>query len=611
MSEGERVYEGRGRVFRLKVADAIRAMPGSKSVIKRINIKDDGSGTIEYNAQGVLVESGTPGFRGTITDIHDEEMVRAYLLAKLVTEYGYRASPHIIEIERKYGPVGRPIGKGGRVDVFVRKPSRNGSIGEGFLFIECKAPDCFDDQYREMIDGQLFKLSRQEEPRPKYLIYFTVELKGGALRERLVLIDTASFATFELWDKAGQPITDTIPRRYGRPTKRRYANVEAETKRYRALDKTATKETFNALQRVVHDVIWGGGGTNSNEVFVYITKLVLCKIFDEKEAQPGSEYQFQRLGDEVEPELAIDLLNRMNLLYSEAEKKYLALPEATRGPAFESGRIPPDKIAYVVGRLEGISITENNHEGDILGEFFEQIVASDFTQTKGQFFTPPILVRFMLELADVVGRADHTMRSLRDEQGRPTLPYVINSSCGSGTFLIEYMKRVTGALDRREVLNSLPKSQKASHQTWFSPHAKNHWARDFLFGIENNYDLGLSAKVNMVLHGDGSTNTWIKSALLPFSAYWVDRRNNVLGTSETSKKHPYQGPRNEQFDLILSNPPFSIKMSEDERDTISETFVKTGTAASENLFIERWYQLLKEGGDFVIAHPPAAALSGQ
>lgn len=591
--------------FRQAIADAIGAMAGAEAVIRSINLDADGSGTVEYNPEGVFVAAGTPGFRATVADIGDEEMVRAYLLARLVTEYGYRASPQIIEVEREYEPVGRPIGKGGRVDVFLRKPARKGTPGDGFLFIECKAPDVFDKQYREMIDGQLFRLSRQEEPRPKYLVYFTVELKGDQLRERLVLIDTASFTTFEAWDKAGQPVTDTIPRRYGRPRKRRYANVEAETDRYRSLDKTATKDTFNALQRVLHDVIWGGGGTHSNEVFVYITKLILCKIFDEKEAQPGAEYQFQRLGDEVEPEAASDLLDRMNALYSEAEETYLALPRATRGPAFEPGRILPEKIAYVVGRLEGISVTENNHTGDILGEFFEQIVANDFTQTKGQFFTPVILVRFMLEMADVVGRADAAIRRGRDDQGRPVLPYVMDSSCGSGTFLIEYMKRVTGAVGTSEVLRSLAANRKDFHRAWFSQHAKNHWAREFLFGIENNYDLGLAAKVNMVLHGDGSMNTWIKSALLPFRAYWVERRNNILGTAIATHDHPYQGPRNEQFDLIVSNPPFSIKMSEDEKDAVGQTFVETGSAASEKLFVERWYQLLKEEGIFCCVLPEA------
>src|SRR5436190_14034707 len=134
------------------------------------------------------------------------------------------------------------------------------------------------------------------------------------------------------------------------------------------------------------------------------------------------------------------------------------------------------------------------------------------------------------------------------------------------------MKLIKSELSKDAVVRRLPNRIRESHSVWFSGVSSNIWAREFLFGIENNYDLGLAAKVNMVLHGDGSMNTWIKSALLPYRAYWVENRNNVLGISTKSKAHPYQGPRNEQFDLVLSNPPFSIRMSEDEREAIGEAF---------------------------------------
>lgn len=38
----------------------------------------------------------------------------------------------------------------------------------------------------------------------------------------------------------------------------------------------------------------------------------------------------------------------------------------------------------------------------------------------------------------------------------------------------------------------------------FSGQTHTNWAKRSLFAIENNYDLGLAAKVNMILHGDGS-----------------------------------------------------------------------------------------------------------
>jgi type I restriction enzyme M protein len=352
-------------------------------------------------------------------------------------------------------------------------------------------------------------------------------------------------------------------------------------------------------------VIWGGGGTNNNEVFVYIAKLILCKIYDEKEADPGEQYAFQRLGDVVSPERSSSLVERMNKLYKQAEESYLALPEPSKGVAFDATRISVDKIAYVVGRLESISMTQNRHQGDLLGEFFEQIVGQDFTQSKGQFFTPYKLVQFMLHISGATEFAKDTMLNQKDHLGRHRLPYVIDPSCGVGTFLTEYMKRVRDKLGDPNIAAGLSMNLREEHNRWFSGFSGNAWAREYLFGIENNYDLGLAAKVNMVLHGDGSTNTWINSALLPFEDYWIDTRHNVLGTSQVPNEHPYRADRNEQFDLLFSNPPFAIDLSPDEKKKVKQSFDVLADKQSEETFIERWYQLLREGGRFCCVLPEA------
>ena len=303
--------------------------------------------------------------------------------------------------------------------------------------------------------------------RPKYLLYYTVDLTIEGLRERLVLIDTDPFPDFDSWDLKGQPITDAIPVRYGRPRVKRCANVDSESEDYRPLDTTTSAAVFNRLREEFHDVIWAGGGTHNNEVFTYIVKLLLCKIYDEKETEPECEYQFQRLGDETSPEDPASFVGRLNELYRRSEETYLALPTPTEGPAFDPVRLPPEKLAYVASRLEGLSVTENVHPGDLLGEFFEQIVSLDFTQSKGQFFTPIILVRFMLALCGAVDQAEHVMRHVGDSHGRPRLPFIIDPSCGSGSFLIEYMKLITDKLGTPEVSRSLPNRIREYHDIWF------------------------------------------------------------------------------------------------------------------------------------------------
>lgn len=584
--------------LRRAIKAALDSSPAARKVIRSIEMDEVGTGSIAYEPGGVGIHPSAPGFAGATAAIGDEEMVRAYLLTALAGELEYPADPQVLQVEQVYKAVGRP-GKGGRADVLVRRPPAAGKPGDAFLFVECKSPADYDHDLK-YVDGQLFRLSLQEVPRPRYLVYYTVELKQGELRPRSLVIDTEAHGDYEAWDEAGQPLLEGIPARYGRAVKRRFGNVLGPTDEHQPLDKAVTPEVFNRLQAELHDVIWGGGGTNNNEVFVYITKLILAKIYDEREAPAGASYEFQRFAAETPEELT----GRMNTLYREAEEQYLALPEPSSGPAFDTSRISAEKLAFVVGRLEGISLTENVHPGDLLGEFFEQIVAADFTQTKGQFFTPMKIVRFVLELCGAVEEARAGLLAGGDGDGPPRLPRVIDPSCGAGGFLIEYMRQVGAALGSADVCDGLALRLRDYHDQWFGG-AGNRWAREFLFGIENNYDLGLAAKVNMVLHGDGSTNTWIASGLAPFESYARDGRDNALSTA-TSRGwdgSAYAGPLNERFDLVVSNPPFSLRFSQDEKNAVAQTFTELPAAVSEALFIERWYQLLRPGGKFCCILP--------
>lgn len=447
----------------------------------------------------------------------------------------------------------------------------------------------------------MFQLSKLETKRPTHLIYYTCDISDetGELSERITTISTDEFPEYDAWDDAGQPAKNSIPIKYGKPLKKKYANIKKVTKDKLPLNRENNRFFFAALQGQIHEVIWGGGGTASNEVFAYVSRLLLCKIFDEKEARPNQEYRMQRFEGE-KPE---QLVSRLNQLYKEAESAYLALPVPSENVAFDPARISPNKIAFVVGQIENVSFTENRYGGDLLGGFFEQIVATDFTQTKGQFFTPNKLINFMFLLAEISTYAKNIFEHDHDRLGRRRLPYIIDPSCGSGSFLIEYMKEIKSALDTEDYRKSLSNRELEAYQTFFSGPTGNAWARDYLFAIECNYDLGLAAKVNMVLHGDGSMNTWINNGLLPFENYYIDGRNNILGAQlPPDTKHPYQHALNEQFDLVFSNPPFSITMSADEKSEIENAF--SGMLnLSENLFIERWYQLLKEGGRFCCILP--------
>jgi type I restriction enzyme M protein len=99
----------------------------------------------------------------------------------------------------------------------------------------------------------------------------------------------------------------------------------------------------------------------------------------------------------------------------------------------------------------------------------------------------------------------------------------------------------------------------------------------------------------MILHGDGSTNIFVKDGLLPFKFYKKETAPNFL--KQTSKDKVYFDKEvNGQFDCIITNPPFSVNLDNDTKKNVKNEFLFGDKKNSENLFIERWYQLLKPNG---------------
>ena len=53
----------------------------------------------------------------------------------------------------------------------------------------------------------------------------------------------------------------------------------------------------------------------------------------------------------------------------------------------------------------------------------------------------------------------------------------------------------------------------------------------------------------------------------------------------------------------MTNPPFSVELDNDTKKTVKKEFMFGEKKNSENLFIERWYQLLRENGRFAAVLP--------
>ena len=166
------------------------------------------------------------------------------------------------------------------------------------------------------------------------------------------------------------------------------------------------------------------------------------------------------------------------------------------------------------------------------------------------------------------------------------------------------MKLITKELKykQKDKLKSSRQIKQRFEELFTPDYAENKWAREYLYGSEINFDLGTASKVNMILHGDGSTNIFVKDGLLPFRFYVKETSPNFLETATTETLYNNKEV-NAKFDVAISNPPFSVDLDTQTQREVKNTFVFGDKKNSENLFLERYYQLLKEGGRLGVVLP--------
>ena len=527
----------------------------------------------------------------------NEEIVRAYILAKLVNELGYK--PENIEIEKEYD-IGRPKVNKPRIDIIVRD-----SKGAAFLYIELKSPEDYEKDKDEIIEKQLFNLASQEKGQGinvKYLVLYSFEIVEKEIKDRCILIDYEKFASFVVW-KEKRDYADELPERYGIAQKEPFIKGGKKD-----LETTFTHEQLESLRKNLDNVLWGGGGTDDNDVFASLVNIILAKIQDESEKKKGEKYDFQifsyaKKGNEIF-ETNEELFERINSLYRRALKQRLnILDEGKLKKSFviDENKFSLSKLKYTVFEFEKYSFVDgkNSFDGkDILGDFFEGIIREGFKQTKGQFFTHINVVKFMLWGLQIDKLAIERVN--KDLE----IPYLVDPSAGSGTFLIEYMKFITKNL-KYKFKSKLDETRDIEDKfnNWFKPdNRENKWAQHFIYGIETNFNLGTATKVNMILHGDGSTNIFVKDGLLPFRFYDKETAPNFLKQFDADKYY-FDKEVNGQFDVIITNPPFSVTLDNETKEHLKQEFVFGDKKNSENLFIERWYQLLKPDGRFGVVLP--------
>ncbi|MCQ2391400.1 MAG: N-6 DNA methylase [Kiritimatiellae bacterium] len=318
-----------------------------------------------------------------------------------------------------------------------------------------------------------------------------------------------------------------------------------------------------------HQALWGGGELNPSDAFDEFDKLIFCKIWDERKVdrEDGDPYDFQIIAEDTVEQTNAALLKRLKDLYAEGRKQ---APEVFK----DDIRLSAAKVRTVVSYLEDVNLSETDL--DSKGRAFETFMTSFFRGNFGQFFTPRPVVKFIVDVLPI--RSDWR---------------VLDTSCGSGGFLLHALDKVRKAAERK-----FGASTVGCYKCWHG------FAQERLFGIEINEQIARTAKMNMIIHDDGHTNVVAADGLLPIG--------------DIATKTGNRGFRDESFDCIITNPPFgsTIKQTEhaylglynlaerevDWLNPKSKAAQRPGVS-SEILFIEQCWHFLVEGGYLAIVIP--------
>jgi len=250
-------------------------------------------------------------------------------------------------------------------------------------------------------------------------------------------------------------------------------------------------------------------------------------------------------------------------------------------------------LAFVAGELAKYSFLDASV--DVKGTAYETIVSDTLKKEDGQFFTPRNIIRCMVEMLNP------------SENQR-----VLDPACGSGGFLVMVLDHVRKKITKRLYPNLESPYIEEKYNTPEINHLVKEYAEQYLFGFDFDPDLKKSARMNMVMAGDGHANVFhINSLAYPKgdNRYELDQVEKAMKKSvsqSNDKNFPFEyDDARGKFDLIFTNPPFGAKIPINDRDILDmyELGRNSSSHPPEILFIEACYNYLKPGGKMAIVLP--------
>lgn len=571
---------------------------------------------IDFEKQSINYGSGITADSKTTQNFSDaENFVVLECVDRLLTK-GYKPQNLILE---KTCPSGH--GTSGRLDICVNRED-----GTPYMLIECKT---FGKEYNKELarirkdGGQLFTYFQLSGGKADVLMLYASELKGNKfvyVNEIIKIEDDYRNGDvkdiYEKWNKLTKDngIFDSWVQPYNFQSK---ALTKEQLKEIKAEDSSFI---FNRFLEILRHNVVSDKGNAFNKIFT----LFLCKVYDETTTGEGEELKFQwlegrdnhvdfqlRLTDlyrkgmkkfldrtvsdfnnedfdkrcaNLTPETKQYLLKEVNKLRLEKNNEF-AIKEVYDNASFEENA---KVVKEVVELIQGYRIRYNKRQ-QYLSDFFELLLTTGLKQEAGQYFTPVPIAQFIIKSLPL----DSIMAEKLSRKDGEILPYMIDYAAGSGHFITEFMHEIQDIINVCDTSKYIEETRKHLIN-WQNCHFD--WATDYVYGIEKDYRLVKVGKVGCYLHGDGLANVILSDGLANFS-------NNKEYKGKLRKQANDGQKDNQQFDIVLSNPPYSVSsFRQTTRDYYTEQDFELYNSLTDNsseiecLFVERTKQLLKDGG---------------
>ena len=461
-----------------------------------------------------------------------EEEVRQRYVCRLVDSYGYGIKQMGEEVKVTNSQRGQGAA---RADIVVWRNEEDKRKGKNALIVvECKAENVTIRQadyfqgynYAAWAGAKFFVTTNLKETR----IFKVVE---DAMPKKLEEI-------------ADIPSADMV-------------NDDKKIKAMLLQTKAFTRDEFSRLLFKCHNIIRNNDKLSPEAAFDEISKILFIKIRYERTnsgTQIFSKEEFlkqKKMYDAVKSKESPDYYQ---FLFNKTKEDF------AKDHLFDENetiKIRENSFEQIVKELQVYNLSTTSD--DVKGIAFEQFLGRTFRGELGQFFTPRTIVDFMVSVLD-------------PQEGE----YVCDPCCGSGGFLIRAFEYVREHIEnevevrKEDVKKSLftddysklpKKEQEKIDQKVIDAFSKMNYELDInnpmgrlrslsfdcIYGTDANPRMARTAKMNMIMHGDGHGGVHHHDGLLNVNGIWEGR-----------------------FDVILTNPPFGARIDKELKITETDRF---------------------------------------